>query len=465
MLDFTLHVENFGMIKKADITPSAITFFIGDNNSGKSYLMTLLYGILSDKFNGMLSCVMGLFNHHFDKIIENGLSGKYENNIYNSTENDLLEVQKILNSSLEKSKNGFIKDLFNKKIPIESLRLSLNIKYSFKIDFNGERVVSENNDDNSEIERFYRIVFTGFKNGNKTFSARLPKNNNNSDQYNIKGFSVFMIQLLIDYMIKDGLPGGEFPIYLPASRTGLLLTAKPLVNCLIMEENSYDYPVKKYNNIPRFTLPVKDFFNFIASLSADDKIFKGERKRVVSFIEKNVIGEKIIINKSPLPYYLYKREKHSAIFPVQVSSGALMAVAPISMVIQRCDMGCLMIEEPEMGLHPALQKQMGRLLVQIANKVCPVIVSTYCEIIVQHVVNMAKLKNHPDCLALKKEFGYSQDDLIEKDEFAIYQFDTHDNQTTVKKLEWFDKNGIVVQTFIDSISAMVDETMKFDVKD
>lgn len=47
MNKWTLHVEEFGKIEKADIQVSPFTLFIGDNNSGKSYIMALLYGFLT----------------------------------------------------------------------------------------------------------------------------------------------------------------------------------------------------------------------------------------------------------------------------------------------------------------------------------------------------------------------------------------------------------------------------------
>ncbi len=39
---WTLHVENFARIESADIEISPLMCFIGDNNSGKSYIMDLL---------------------------------------------------------------------------------------------------------------------------------------------------------------------------------------------------------------------------------------------------------------------------------------------------------------------------------------------------------------------------------------------------------------------------------------
>lgn len=41
-----LILKKFGKIKKAEIELSRFLLFIGDNNSGKSYLMTLIYGLI-----------------------------------------------------------------------------------------------------------------------------------------------------------------------------------------------------------------------------------------------------------------------------------------------------------------------------------------------------------------------------------------------------------------------------------
>ena len=40
-----LKVSEYGKIGHADIEVAPLTLFVGDNNSGKSYLMSLLWGI------------------------------------------------------------------------------------------------------------------------------------------------------------------------------------------------------------------------------------------------------------------------------------------------------------------------------------------------------------------------------------------------------------------------------------
>lgn len=41
-----LIIEDFGKIKQAEIEISPLTLFVGDNNSGKSYLLSLIFGFL-----------------------------------------------------------------------------------------------------------------------------------------------------------------------------------------------------------------------------------------------------------------------------------------------------------------------------------------------------------------------------------------------------------------------------------
>lgn len=45
MGSWKVRVEDYGKIKSAEIEMAPLTLFVGDNNSGKSYLLALLWGI------------------------------------------------------------------------------------------------------------------------------------------------------------------------------------------------------------------------------------------------------------------------------------------------------------------------------------------------------------------------------------------------------------------------------------
>ncbi len=60
-------VENFGKIKSAEIDLRKMNLFIGDNNSGKSYLSSLIYGLFNNKFT-IYNYLENSWNEHKNEI-------------------------------------------------------------------------------------------------------------------------------------------------------------------------------------------------------------------------------------------------------------------------------------------------------------------------------------------------------------------------------------------------------------
>lgn len=46
-MKYNLIIEDFGKIKSARIQMNPLTLFVGDNNAGKSYLLSLIWGLYS----------------------------------------------------------------------------------------------------------------------------------------------------------------------------------------------------------------------------------------------------------------------------------------------------------------------------------------------------------------------------------------------------------------------------------
>ena len=49
MNNWELHISGLAKIDNADIKVGPFNLYIGDNNSGKSYIMTIIYGLLNLK--------------------------------------------------------------------------------------------------------------------------------------------------------------------------------------------------------------------------------------------------------------------------------------------------------------------------------------------------------------------------------------------------------------------------------
>ena len=65
-------------------------------------------------------------------------------------------------------------------------------------------------------------------------------------------------------------------------------------------------------------------------------------------------------------------------------------MTPLLLFLKHVDIGALLFEEPEISLHPQLQWQIARVLIQLANMDVPVFVTTHSDLILQHINNMIK---------------------------------------------------------------------------
>ena len=109
-MKFYIGVENFGKINKAEIEVSNFAVFVGNNNSGKTFLMQLIYGVLAEIRN---------FRYK-DAYKELELNKK---TLLDANWFQKLEVE--LNEFLCQEKEEIIAKTFNKQIPIDKLYIRL----------------------------------------------------------------------------------------------------------------------------------------------------------------------------------------------------------------------------------------------------------------------------------------------------------------------------------------------------
>ena len=94
----TLYVKNFAKIKEAEIELAPFTLFIGDNNSGKSYLASLIWYIQNPDF-------FKYFDDYKEFTLLNKLSANildnenFETIIYNNLFTEIIDK---INNILEK---------------------------------------------------------------------------------------------------------------------------------------------------------------------------------------------------------------------------------------------------------------------------------------------------------------------------------------------------------------------------
>jgi predicted ATPase len=461
---FTVHVENFGKITKADIELSPFTLFVGDNNSGKSYMLTLIYGLLSN---------------HIDKLLLEGFELQYEaflplimrcnqsdriNEHYFIKKEEIDLFGGIVNTILESRKDDLVKAIFNKNIKIGRIWLAFHYDEAKPISLcfarfpNGEMKIvlgATSNPQIMEIDGHPRKV---------VMSGHGHVLDIGDHQQSAKELTLLFMRLLFKkLMLHDNFPG---PAFLPACRTGFVLTHKALYADSF--QKAYTISGRKTMNNIFLTAPMIEFATKLSTFStfADDGM--RERDNIVHFMEEKLLGGTVELSSMPVPDLLYRPHGIAEALPMHVASAVVTETVPLLLYIQKVAATCLLIEEPEMCLHPKLQQVMARVLIKIMNSGyygIPVIASTHSDIIVQHVSNMLHLSLRPDREQLMSEFGYDEDDLLEPEDVRIYQFNDRGTHSEVTAVLWNAGNGFVVSTFIDALDSILQNTIDITSED
>ena len=446
MKNWKLKVKGYGKIKNAEIEAAPLTLFVGDNNSGKSYLMSLLWGIQNLGVDALLGSSVTADNRteiekevfEWIEIQVNTALEQMECVVPVSSIIDKLQI--LLQEKLDRNKNDLIKKIFNSPaVVIEKLVIKLQglsggfLNFKWINESRIFRVILEINGDFSE---------TGF-----IFGKNLLKYEEDDDWLIIRLiYKLFMDINLNEYTINEG-------IYLPSARTGFMLT-KDLINKV---SRKAVYNIDTEEEIVPFVRPVNQFLDVINDLSIEnlsDNIFSD----IVEDLEKGLIDGSINMSALPNKEVRYFPAGCTEELPLRVASAVVTELAPLILILkykEKLDM--LFYEEPEMCLHPQLQQKIAKVICRLVNAGLNMIVTTHSDIILQHINNMIRLSNRRDAAVVCEQFGYSTQDLLSMEKVKVYQLNAKaGGMTEVEELEC-GEYGFAVPTFNQALERINDE--------
>ncbi len=414
-------LKNIGAVKQAKIELGKLTVLCGKNNTGKSYIISSIYGFLSKlcekPFSQFLRLASSYFKPLFKSIDKEKLFASFEEKGFISI--DLKEAAKDLDNVIT-----LLTQLYAERLgDIFSRNKFIEAEFRIRLE---EMIV----DDYSKTFECASNQYEAIKKANTSLlEIRLKQ------QIQNRWLIDFIIDdILFEFFLRQNFPK---PFILSAERASIQLFQKELDkrSCLVTFMKNHHLALEEYG--VHFSLPIEKNVDFTtnSNLIKSNSFLKEEKPELTTYIEEMlgveyqiINGQKVVIDIHNELSYHHASNSVRALFDLhlwlkhQVNQGDI-----------------LFIEEPELGLHPENQVKMARLLVILINSGINVFITTHSDYILSEINNLLLLSSHfPEKKALMKELGYTQDDILYEDDLRAYL--TH-TDGTVSRLE-SDKYGI-----------------------
>lgn len=450
-------LKNVGMLDEAEFEVGNITLICGENNTGKTYATYSLYGYL-DFMRIVRESLFIRKRRLFDdenlnndtkdtqeiKLTYIDIKNKLENHIKNKTR---LYSHRILVKVLAGKNEDFINAEFNvdMQISLESIKQAIK-QYLEKLNLNNR----------AKAKHIIYDDGVGFSNLNKI----------EFEEY----LEIFFDNLLNYIFMKNFI--------LSVERTGASIFQEELdfikiakleaMQKILKEEDVdlFEFHKKIEEKNQLYPKPVRDNINFIRDVKQKSKLesmFKKDKDKYKNILD--LLG-KVVGGKYKATDYgiLYQPKGSKKFFNIEVASSSarslLMLYFYILHVAQKGDI--LMIDEPELNLHPKNQILLARLLVLLANAGIKIFITTHSDYIVRELNNCIMLNNFTN-EKIKENFIEYDDNykLSKKDVNAYIAFyDKKSKKNTLKKVDISNENGIDMETFND----VIEQTINIDEK-
>ena len=235
---------------------------------------------------------------------------------------------------------------------------------------------------------------------------------------------------------------------LPAERNGINTFSKELFsirNILLQQaQNDSVNPMLFLKDIvnARYPKPIKDYLQFINSIGTTQQD-NSAYSDYAQTIQTNVLGGDYLVDEfGNISFTTHENNKN---IPLHFSSSTVKSLFGLVFYLKHIakEGDYLMIDEPELNLHPDNQHEVARILAQLVNAGLKVVVSTHSDYFVRELNNLIMLKNDfAGADALKQKYNYQDNELLDSSKVSAYLFANN----TIEKMP-LGEEGIVADTF------------------
>ena len=407
-MSLKIRLKNLGILKHAEFSLGDLTLICGENNTGKTYAAYALYGFLHD-WRGLID--FGVSDVHVQRLLTDGgikigLGGYAE-----KADQVLAEACKRYTGQLDTVLAAAEGRFRNSEFHIQTGAIDIHDKeFKREMGIVSDRLLTYAKEKGSEELTVSLLV-------EKELERKIDPD-----------FARSAINFIIGYAIfSDSFPD---PFVSSVERTGaaifqreLNLTRNRLLEAIGRADQKIDPQELISKAYPSYPLPIEENVGFIRALGdiAKRQSFLAKEHPEVLDDFTDIIGGEYTITQDDQLYYTPKGTRLK--LTMVESSSAVRSLLDLGFylrhVAQRGNL--LMVDEPELNLHPANQRRIARLFARLINLGVKVFITTHSDYIVKELNTLIML-NHdkPHLKRIAKENGYQQSELIRSDQVKVY---------------------------------------------
>jgi len=401
-------VTGLGALEQADFTLGDMTIICGTNNTGKTYATYALFGFLTFWHERFL---IGIPDHVIETLLASGV-------VHINLDTYRPQLEAILASSCNQyaerlpnvfaaPKGRFAQTRFRISLenggPVPSKRFGRRFRSA-----NAELLSFEKAEGSSDLVVSLLA---------ETDAVRLPRT---------------VIEGTISAALKDILFGHRLPLPFIASaeRTGAAIFRKELNfkrNRLLeemaqagKEVDPLELLFKAYQDYP---LPVEtnvEFTRQIETVARQQSALAEEHPEVLREFA-DIIGGEYRVTANDELYYL--PQGRSVKLSPNESSSVVRSLLDIGFYLKHLARpgDLLMVDEPELSLHPENQRRVARLFARLVNLGIKIFVTTHSDYLIKELSTLIMLYPDDDRLQrIAQEEGYTRDELLEQTRIRVY---------------------------------------------
>lgn len=403
-----IKIKNLGALKQAEFTLGDLTIICGCNNTGKTYATYALFGFLStwrrmfpikindDKIEQLLAD--GVMRLDIQEYVKQS-----EQIVVKGCQAYTKQLPRIFAAQAERFKTTeFL-------VRLDIKNVSLKRKFDLKMRAANAELFSI-----TKTEESTELVVTLLVEKEK---VTIPTD---------------VIERIIADALKDIIFAQLFPrpFIASAERTGAAIFRKELnfARNRLLEEmgqagKNIDPMELLFKDYDDYALPIKTNVEFTRQLETLVKksSFVAENHPDILADFADIIGGEYTVTRNDELYYVPKGKRVK--LSMDESSSAVRSLLDIGFYLrheaQHGDL--LMVDEPELNLHPENQRRVARLFARMVNLGIKVFITTHSDYIIKELNTLIML-NHdkPHLKRIAQEEGYRAEELLSSEKIKVY---------------------------------------------